>query len=400
MEELDSDDSDIQGVDLGSGEKRFASDPLHFTGYDLATTTRARKGYAIEEPESESESSGESEEAEIEGAGMQVAIRDKDETLVQSALSRIRRAQEKGKGEVKLKKEELDALERRRKMMQSAATAKDKKGKRKGSGSSASSESERRRRRKENMITIPLAPAEKPVSRKKGKSKRTEEEYNPPPANPPGMLIAGPDGLMYAPVGYQSQGTSSRDSPIRTRSYTGRSQSRGPPSAFTYQTVVPRHSSEGSRPPSSSNNSSRRPLPDDQEWRPSNARRESLSRTGYIDPFAFQIPSESPPVPQQYMQQQYSNRHGSGPAEISYSSVLHNLPGGYPAAVRANSDPTFRRRDTGRDELANSSTEDESSDSGSGGTRVYVEEPVVVKTKSASRKPVASSRGKKKGKGK
>jgi hypothetical protein len=46
-----------------------------------------------------------------------VALRDKEEADVQSALARIRRAQEEGKQEVELCQDELDALEKRRKRM-------------------------------------------------------------------------------------------------------------------------------------------------------------------------------------------------------------------------------------------------------------------------------------------
>lgn len=414
MEELDSDDdTDSQGVGLNFGEKRFHSDPLHFTGYDLATT-KARKPYAFAEQESESASSEEDSENTERGGvvALQVALRDKEDTLVESALRRIRRAQEKGKGDVKLRQEEVDALERRRKRMQSAATAKAKK---EGS-SSGGSGGEKRRRREENMVTIPLAPpATEPVGRKKKKSsRRSDDETQPHAANhPPGMLFAGPDGLTYAPVGYYPpQAPSGRSSPGRSpgrpRSYTAQSRGAPPPPASNNQTNGTRHYSDGMRPESSSSSSSRRPLPDEEHWRPVRSRRSSnASPQPYAaDPFEYQLPSESPPqVSQKYMQQQSGRRYLTGPSEVSYASVRRSLPG-YPASARAPSDPPVRTRGSRheRDELASTSSDTEDSDSsGRHGAKVYVEEPVVIEKeekKPVSRKPVASGKAKKKGKGK
>ncbi|CZR51227.1 related to prenylated Rab acceptor 1 [Phialocephala subalpina] len=362
VEELDSDDTDTQGVGLHSDYKRFSSDTLQFTGIDLgggASTTRARKTYTLQDSE---ESLGDSAESEFEGTdALQVALRDKEEALVQSALARIRRAQEKGKKEVKLNKAEVDALERRRKRMQAAATTKQ----RKESGSSGGSETERRRRSDRN-IAIPIAsvaplsqPNSRPSSRKRAKStsKRTGE------ATPPVMLVAGPDGLAYAPSGsYTPPLAGSRNSPTRPRSATTQ-QLRGsaPPAYFTY--TQPRHVSEGTRPPSSSSTSSRRPLPDDENWEPSSSRRSSASSQNYIlNPFDYQISSDAPPpIPAHYLQPQgqpQGRRNVSGPAEVNYSSVRRSMQppphqsmasgsGSYSTGNRAStSDPSIPRRRT------------------------------------------------------
>ena len=175
MEELDSDDTDTQGVGLNYEKKRFASDPLHFTGVDMGSS-RARRSYAFGDSEDSTEDSAMSE---VEGTdALQIALRDKEEALVQSALARIRRAQEKGKREVKLNQDELNALENRRKRMQAAATAKA----RKEGGSSGGSDRERRRR--SDRISIPITaateaisrPSSRPSSRRdKTRSRRSEE---------------------------------------------------------------------------------------------------------------------------------------------------------------------------------------------------------------------------------
>jgi len=390
VEELDSDDTDTQGVGLNFKEKRFASDPLHFTGIDLSSNPRARRAYAYD-----TEDSSDSEMSEVEGTNaLQVALRDKEEALVQSALARIRRAQEKGKREVKLNQDELDALEKRRKRMQAAATTKP----RKDSAGSGGSGSEKRRKNDKHLITVPIA---EPSSRKKGKSKRSEEVLRHPPgaSNPPGMLVAGPDGaLTYAPVGYYPpQESSSRSSPVRPRSANQQVRGEPPPQLAYPAGSSSRHFSEGMRPTSSSSNSSRRPLPDDESWLPAHSRRSSVSSQP-VDPFEYQTSSGHPPsIPQQYLQQ--GRRNVSGP-EIAYSSLRRSPPvgGGYPAAARGlASDPTLRRKSSNRDEIADSANsssddeEDESDDLGNG-VQVFVEEREKTKERAVvPRKPVGGS---------
>jgi hypothetical protein len=393
VQELDSDDTDTQGVGLTFEKNRFASDPLQFTGIDLAAS-RARRGYAYDSDDSE-EDSEESDEDENTSA-LQVALRDKEEALVQSALARIRRAQEKGKREVKLNPDEIAALEKRRKRMQSAATSKENKG------SGSSSGSERRRRSDRDLVTVPIGPSE-PRSLKRSKSKRSDDLYQPQPAAPPGMLVQGADGVTYAPLGYYPpQAGPSRNSPTRPRSATS-SQLRGtpPPQFVAYHTgQANRHFSEGNRPPSSSSTSSRRPLPDEEGWIPAHSRRGSVSsQTHSVDPFEYQISSEQPPpIPQQYIQAG-GRRNVSGPPEVVYSSVRRSPPigAGYPAAARGPvSDPTLRRRSSRRDE-SSSEEEDESDDLGNG-VQVFVEEPESgrERERTVARKPIGS---KKRGKG-
>lgn len=391
VEELDSDDTDTQGVGLTFENKRFASDSLRFTGADLAPSSRARRSYDY----GTEESSEDSEESEVEGVNaLQVALRDKEEALVQSALGRIRRAQEKGKQEVKLNQDELDALEKRRKRMQSAATSKA----REGSGSSGSG-SERRQRSDRNLISVPItAAAAEPSGRKRAKSRRSEELLAHPPGaiNPPGMLISGPDGLTYAPIGYYPpQAGSSRNTPPRPRSATPQQLRAGPPQYA--QQGSNRHFSEGTRPASSSSAGSRRFLPDEDGWVPNSRRSSGSSQSHGVDPFEYQVSSEQPPpIPEQYMQ---GRRIVSGPPEVSYSSVRRNPLTGYSAAARAPSDPSLRKRRSYKDELGDSQDsssegEDESDDLGNG-VQVFVEERERDRT--VPRKPVSG--GRRKGKG-
>ncbi|KAG4429263.1 hypothetical protein IFR05_015259 [Cadophora sp. M221] len=411
---------------------RFASDPLHFTGGDLGSSSRARRSYAFGDSDDSSE---DSEESEVEGTdALQIALRDKEEALVQSALARIRRAQEKGKREVKLNQDELDALENRRKRMQAAATAKA----RKGSGSSGGSDKEKRRR--SDRISIPIAaatesfsrPSSRPSSRRdQTRSRRSDEAPHPPAAsNPPGMVVAGADGLMYAaPLGtYPPNALSnsqppSRNSPARPRSATTQ-QLRGQPPPIPYfthqQPPNARHFSDGMRPASSSSNSSRRPLRDEADWHPTNSRRSSAaSSQGFmVDPFDYQVSSDTPPpIPSQYLQSQshsqqpqQGRRNASNPADVTYSSIRRTPPG-YPSQNHARlpistSDPSLRHRSSrGPGFFDGSSEEDDESDDLGNGVQVFVEEEREQERERerdrekeravVSRKPVA---GRKKGK--
>ncbi|KAL3417833.1 Prenylated Rab acceptor 1 [Phlyctema vagabunda] len=388
VEELDSDDTDTQGVGLNYTEKRFASDPLQFTGIDLTSGPRSRRTYAYDESDSSEESSEESDE--VGDDAVQIALRDKEEALVQSALARIRRAQEKGKREVKLHQDELDALEKRRKRMQSAATAKAKK-------SGSASGGEKRRRSDRQVVTIPLTG--EPIVRK-SKSRKSEDSQSLAAAQPPGMLVAGPEGPVYAPFGYYPpQSSSSRSSPARPRSATNRELRGTPPPQYGYQQSG-RHFSDGTRPTSSSSSSARRPMPDDADWIPTNSRRSSVS-SQYNDPFLYQTSAgHPPPIPQQYMQPPSSSgrRNVSGPADVAYSSVRRTPPlSATHSSKSANSDPNlsrFREPEV-PDSQESSSEEDESDDLGNG-VQVFVEREVErERAPVPARKPV----GRKKGKG-
>jgi hypothetical protein len=376
VEELDSDDTDTQGVDLNYEKKRFSSDPLHFTGIDLSSSSRNRQGYTYDDSDDSSDS--DSGYAEEEGTNaLQVALRNKEEALVQSALARIRRAQEKGKREVKLNQDELDALEKRRKRMRAAATIKERQGS--GSGS----ERERRRRNDRQLVTVPI---EDPKGRKKGKARRSDT-----PPVPPGIIIPGSENITYAPLGYYPpQAGPSRTSPSRPRSSTSQ-QLRGAPPQYAHQN--PRHFSEGARPTSSSSNGSRRILPDEEDWQPS---RRSSTSSGPVDPFDYQIdPGHPPPIPQQYAAPRRPI------SEVAYSSVRRSPPIGqhaYPSLARG-SDPSLRRQSSHRtdeaDSLASTSEEDDSDELGNG-VQVFVEEDrIPERERSIMRKPV----GRKKGKG-
>lgn len=235
MEELGSEnDVDTQGTDLvtTSGNRRFASDPLRFTGIDLSSGSQPRNGYAYQHSDDENDSTEDdsevaSEEEEDEDDENQALRRELDEALVQSALSRIRRAQAKGKADVKLNKEELAALERRRKRLQAEAEA----AKRRGGG-------DRKRKEKEQRYAVPLSQFDDPQS---------GSEQN---------QLAPPMGRFPPPNASHSRprsGVSSTSSTRRPQSIVRDS----PPFDYQYVHAPPnqRHASDPTAKPSSSRTS-------------------------------------------------------------------------------------------------------------------------------------------------
>ncbi|KAK9778410.1 putative Prenylated Rab acceptor 1 [Seiridium cardinale] len=235
---------------------------------------RQRRVYAHDE---EGESTQEDTEASSEHGSeddQNSASREVEAALVQSALSRIRRAQEKGKQDVKLSKEELKALERRRKRLEEEAKARQRQ---------ASSGSERRRR-KEQRIAVPLSQFDAPVSRKTrtGASKSDDAlPRHPSPAtvnNPQGR--APPMGLFPPPNGSRTRPRSSTSSSHRHSPVQGNS------SPFEYNYVhapsKQRHVSDSS----TRSSPSRLPYPpDDGEWRPASS--SSRDPRDPRDPFQY-----------------------------------------------------------------------------------------------------------------
>jgi PRA1 family protein 1 len=384
FQELGS-DSDIHGVGVDFVGKRFASDPLKFTGIDLSSKPRARRSYTFDESSSDSGSGYSNGEDENESA-RQIALRDKEEALVQSALARIRRAQERGKSEVKLNPEELAALEKRRKRMQTSATSRKSK---KDGASSGSSGSDRRRRSNRAMITVPLV---QPELRRRSDR---HHDQSPPRASlgAPGMVIEGPNGtISYAPIDYPP--SSNKGSPIRPR-----------PSA-SLQLYAPggRHFPEGSRPASS--NDTRIPLPHEEDWTPI-SRRSSISSQNYShDPFDYQISSDqTSPIPTQYVKAPNVGRHVSGPSQVQYSSVKRSPPLNTPSIDRApysipasSPEPILSRQRHGVEDLdgqysGNTSEDHENSDGYANGGTVELQRERIITTLPA-RKPIGGARKK------
>ncbi|KAK3393501.1 putative COPII vesicles protein Yip3 [Podospora didyma] len=247
VEEVETDDSDTQGVGLASNAlgKRIASDPLEFTGIDLGDRSggsRPRRNYAYQQ---DGDSTSDEDSARESGGSrhsQRLSLLEREEALADSVMARIRRAQAKGKTDVKLSKEELEAYERRRRRI----------------------EDEERRKRRETRIAIPISQLE-PAPRKKRHSIVGD--------SPPQQYSPGDEGLQrpLPPMGYfpppsssraprPRSGTASSRPPSRTA--VDREQSSSP---FSYSYVNADHASSlrhSSDPvlgrPSSRNSQSRR----------------------------------------------------------------------------------------------------------------------------------------------
>jgi PRA1 family protein 1 len=336
VEELDSDDTDTQGADLSrSGNRRFISDSLQFTGVDLSRDGRQRRVYAYSEDDESTDedtevSSGRDSEGQDDGASHEM-----EDALVQSALSRIRRAKEKGKQDVKLSKEELKALERRRKRLEKEAKDRQRQ---------ASSGSERRRR-KEQRVAVPLSQFDAPPSRKTrtgAKSDDTLPRHPSPAMGSNNQSRTPPMGLFPPPSG-------SRSRPRSATSSSHRHSDNSSPFEYNYINTPPTHRQASDS--STRSSPSRLPYPqDDVEWRPASS--SSRDTRDVRDPFQYQ--TAGPRAPAYLSGAAAARRNVSGSQGVAYVSMPR---GTVPAAARdnASSEETTEEGDgdTTSDEVGN-----------------------------------------------
>ncbi|KAI8186146.1 prenylated rab acceptor 1 [Colletotrichum sp. SAR 10_99] len=238
VEELDTDenDSDIQGVGLVSRGKRIASDSLRFTGTDLGDRTgTSRRGYEYQSEdeddssEDDSEEDDDSSEDEFEIDWDQLSPMEREEALVQTALARIRRAQEKGRADVKLNKDEMAALERHKKRMAKEARKQERK----------------RRKEKEQRYSVPLSQLQAPIRRR---SPTADDDL---PLHPsPGTFDAVQNRGAMPPVGYFPPPNASR-----TRHRSSTSSSQRPPSGGEPRGSSPFQYASRAPPPESASSS-------------------------------------------------------------------------------------------------------------------------------------------------
>lgn len=290
VEELDSDDSsDARGV-AANGY------PARYSAIDIAP--KSRKAYAYQS-DSSSSSSAASTDSDSSGnvSAAQIALRDKEEALVQSALARIRRAQEKGKLEVKLREDELAALENRRKRIaaENAAKAKPKPSTSKRDKASTGG-SERRKKKGSGppMVTVPIVPPPEPAS----SSSRPHSRRHSRAIHPADPALMESYAAEYRPPSSHSHQHQHHASPGRPRS----SSSLARPGSQHYGYPPPpmmtgRHASDGVRPGSSASMAGmqmpmtvmRALLPHEEGWDPSASRRGSVGSGVEYDPFEYQV---------------------------------------------------------------------------------------------------------------
>ena len=276
VEELGTgDDTDTQGVGLASG-RRFASDPLRFTGIDVGESMVRSRRKAYEQSEDDDDTSDSDQESETGAQSeTQLALQEKENALVESALRRIRRAQAKGKQEVKLNKKELAALEQRRKRIQAESGGAKKK-------------------KKEQRYAVPLSQLG-PISQKENRALVAPDDTLPPHPSP-GTFERTQDSRLQPPVGWFAHpGSSSRPGTAdsrESRRSSGRASDRELSSSpFQYSYVQPssspsnpRHSSD----PSLRHRQSRGPLPHEESWMPQyGASASTSSIPSAHDPFRY-----------------------------------------------------------------------------------------------------------------
>ncbi|KAI1383526.1 PRA1 family protein-domain-containing protein [Hypoxylon trugodes] len=335
---LEDDESDTQGADLvtTSGNRRFASDPLRFTGIDLGGGAQPRNGHAYQNSDEDDDSTEDDSQATSDDSDQEddPATRELDEALVQSALARMRRAQAKGKQDVKLNKQELAALERRRKRLQAEAEAtKRRNGK--------------QRKEKEQRYAVPLSHFGGPSGSNESLSRRalpsTDEQDRQ--LGPPMGRFPPPNASRTRP----RSGTSSTSSTFRPQSTVRET------SPFDYQYVNAPPNTRHASDPSGRPTSSRLSHPHDEDWTPPSSSSSHEAR----DPF------------------QYQTAGPEAASEVPYG-VIHRRP--VPTAVRSSP-----RRAKSRDARAQQELEDETtSDDGGHGGRIGSRGEILVEQTSPS----------------
>ncbi|KAK1827176.1 prenylated rab acceptor 1 [Podospora conica] len=193
VEEVESEeDSDSEGAGLASATGNG--------GVNRETgLVRARRT-----GRSSSDGSGSGED---EGLG-QLSLAEREDALYESAMARIRRAQEKGKQEVKLTKDELAAMERRRKR-----------------------EDEKRRRRKEQRVAIPLSQLTSGFG-----SRRSSVGGDTPPRHSSSDVSDGPSKGYFPPSSSRSRLVAGSGSRTPSRAAADRDLDESP---FEYAYVNP-----------------------------------------------------------------------------------------------------------------------------------------------------------------
>ncbi|KFX99419.1 hypothetical protein V490_01803 [Pseudogymnoascus sp. VKM F-3557] len=259
VEELDSDDSsDARGV-------------AHYSAIDIAP--KSRKGYAYESDSSSSSASSTDSDSSGNVSAAQIALRDKEEALVQSALARIRRAQEKGKKEVKLREDELAALENRRKRLaaETAAKAKPKSSSSKRDKNNGGSERRKKKNSGPPMVTIPIVQPPEPASSSRPHSRRHSRAMHP--ADP--ALMETYAAEYRPPSAHQHHASPGRPRSSSSLARPGSQHYAYPPPPM----MTSRHASDGGRPGSSASMAGmqmpmtvmRAMLPHEEGWEPSAA---------------------------------------------------------------------------------------------------------------------------------
>lgn len=324
FEELDTEEDEVYGVRLdpnGYASRRQVSgagDRLYFDGYDLGKDRRYRGGmYDDGAHDYISEGDEQYEQRSVS--------REREEILLRSALDRISRARMTGKTNVNLSIEEMAALERRRDQQPEPAStlasppvtpirSKDKEKVKGGSRSNSSTSLKAQSKQRKSSSSFFGSPAKSnskaKVQREPQRKQSTGEAYSFGGTLPPAM-IPGPNGMMYAPVGYYPPPSpdlsrrQTKDGGSRSSSKHRRREST-PPELQAY----PRFYS--GRPDTSG--SSRSVPAEEYDWySPHPVRPRSSSNAQYASAYDYDMPPPSMPAAQ-------GRRNVSGPPAPGYAS--------------------------------------------------------------------------------
>ncbi|KAI5358522.1 hypothetical protein Slin15195_G109700 [Septoria linicola] len=254
------------------------------------------------------------------------AARDREDSLLHSALDRISRARREGKGNVNLSLEEMAALERRNGQRSEplppssalvsppatpARSSKDKEKEkvRPGSRSSSSTSLKNQKGRKGSTSSLLFGSPAKSNSKAKVQRESPSRKNSDPQAlvHPQGgmppreSMIAGPNGVMYAPVGYFAPASPelARAQPSDSRSSSKHSRRESTPPET--QAFPPRYY----RPESSGSNRSM--AQEDMDWYPPPSRTRSASNAQQWA--AYEYDTAAPPMPAAH----HGRRNVSGP---------------------------------------------------------------------------------------
>jgi len=310
FEELEDTSDEGEYESLAPGE--IVGDSLQFTGFDMATDRRQRRG---------NQSRGQAGLIENDQQ-YQVNMLDMEDELVERALRRIRRARLRGEPDVNLSREELDALERSQ-MIPRAALSRHAEGLQSRAVSGSDRENIDRRKVSSPAKAKPrqsLPPSERssPHRRSNNSSPQHQEQIS------------------------------------RPQSRTTQRNPGAPPAGFMDPRVYDQAVAMGYRPRSSSR-SSQRSLPDDPDWVPMSRSRGATSS------------GLAAPAPESIIQR----RNVSGPAGVSYAATQRRpspLPSSAPLGGQVRQrgpgdDATRQRVASGlKQEIIEISSDDEESD--------------------------------------
>ncbi|KZF24673.1 hypothetical protein L228DRAFT_266988 [Xylona heveae TC161] len=338
-DDTESDEGELRARDMRMVGGRFVSDELRFTGYDL--------GQRGDDSESAEEVFG--HDVSEDDTLHTLSPTEREDFLIDTAMERIRRAQQSGQSNVSLSKAEMEALEGLR-------SQRNRSGGKQSSLGRVSGSDQGRRARELSNASLSSKASSGPRSRRSSMLGEDSPPYSTGGGlAPPGFVVREPNGgTTYAPLGYYGQPA------IRSPSAN---------SSAALSDSSPRlHSSRYYSPPENNISSTLHPLSpalsarggpvDELDWSP-RSRSHSAAQIWNLDPSSPHSTQPQPYSPTYSSSSPYSEpRHNwSSPSELQYSAIRRVPPPAtaatiarYPRAparvppVSSTSDPSVATR--------------------------------------------------------